>query len=238
MSALRNLSAAAAALAASLLVSQMASAAVVGVAVDEVGAGATPIAGAVFAPGAGPDGGNDLGAPAIGYYIPLGNASGVFGVGGFGQSSDFGNGGGTLTMILQFSGVEAGLDGSLNVLFEDLDLSGANDPVGFLESIQIFDAANNPLTGVITAIGGLVTGGMDTQQLLSLSLASSLFAGTDLFLQFNFASSFTSNGTNTAEYLIATVEQVPLPAALPMFLAGLAGLGFARGRRSVIGRSL
>ena len=239
MSFAKSLAAAAFA-ASSLFIAASAEAAIVGVAVNSIGMGATPVAGATFNPGAGPDGGNQLGAQAIGYYIPLGDNSGTFGAadgspanGGFGQSSDSGNGGGTLTMILRFSGVQTGVSGVLNVLFQDLDLAGANDPAGFLESLRIYDAANNALTPLITSIGGLVTGNANTQQLLSLNLASSLFTSSDLFLQLRFRSSYTSNGTNTIEYLRATVEQrvVPLPAALPLFFAGLAGLGFAAGRR-------
>lgn len=237
MSLVRTLATAAAALS-GLAIAQGAAAAVVGVAVDQVGPGAAPVANSVFSPGAGPAGGNQLGAPAIGYYIPLGDASGVFGAGdgspadgGFGQSSDSGDGGGRLTMILRFSGVETGVGGVLTVLFQDLDLAGANDPVGFFETVRVYDAAGDPLTPLITSIGGLVTGDSNTQQLLSLSLASSLFAGSDLFIKLKFRSAFDRNGANTIEYLRASVSQVPLPAALPLFVAGLAGLGFAGRKR-------
>ena len=59
-----------------------------------------------------------LGAtPAIKYFIPLGNASGTYGVGGFGTSSDTGNGGGFLTMILAFSPVDVTKGGLLTILF-------------------------------------------------------------------------------------------------------------------------
>ena len=77
-----------------------------------------------------------LGAtPAIKYYIPLRDAPGVYGDGGFGTFSDTGNGGGVLTMILAFSPVDITRPGLLTILFEDLDLSGANDPYCFFESI-------------------------------------------------------------------------------------------------------
>ncbi len=212
---------------------QAAHAGVVGVAVD--GIGGNEVAGAVFAPGEGVDGdNNELGRDAIGYFIPLSEeTSGVFGVDGVGQSSDTGTGG-SLTMFLRFSPVVIGSEGTLSILFQDLDLGGVNDPTGFFESIQIFDASGEALTMLITDINELFTPGVgddDAPQLLQLALAGDLFDGEEFFVQLNFTSSFTSAATNTIEFLAAEVSQVPLPAALPMFLAGIAGFGFAARRK-------
>jgi hypothetical protein len=189
---------------------------------------------------------------AIKYYIPLKDSGGTYGVGkytcggtGFGTCSDSGDGGGLLTMILRFSPVSKTANSTLRVIFEDLDLSGANDPVGFLErlKVQTWSAKDNKavdLTGWIKDIGGLVTGNSSTQQILSLALGTLQTDPLYLFLQFKAQSTF--NGTNTAEYLIAMVTspdappggggEVPLPGAVALFGTVLAGSwGIGRWRR-------
>lgn len=175
-----------------------------------------------------------LGGDAIKYFIPLGNDSGVYGVddgGTFGLVSDFGNGGGTLSMYILFSPVTPGSEYVLSILFEDLDLIGANDPNGFLERVDILsaDGSTSLSGGPITNIGGLITGDADTQQLLTLALGA--VPGDPFLLRLDFKSWFEHKGYNTPEYLRAWVTEVPLPAALPLFLAGLAGVGFASKRR-------
>ncbi|WDI31631.1 VPLPA-CTERM sorting domain-containing protein [Hyphococcus flavus] len=173
---------------------------------------------------------SSLGADAIRYFIPLENDSGVYGVdegGDFGLSADSGDGGGTLSMYILFDNLNAGSEYVLDVMFEDLDLAGANDPNGFFESLQIFSADGaTSLTGLILDISNpLMSGDAATQQLLSIALGAVL---TDsLVLRFDFIADASSRGTNTAEFLVAEVQEVPLPAALPLFIAGLAGLGFA-----------
>lgn len=171
-----------------------------------------------------------LGGDAIRYFIPLGNDDGVYGVddsGDFGLVSDSGDGGGTLSMYLLFDGLHAGGQYTLDVLFEDLDLAGANDPNGFFESIEILSADGmTSFSGLITDIANpMVSGDASTQQLLSLFLG--VITSDSLILRFDFAANFTTRGVNTAEFLIAEINEVPLPAALPLFFAGVAGLGFA-----------
>lgn len=170
--------------------------------------------------------------PAIKYFIPLGNGDGTYGVGGFGTTQDYGNGGGTLTMILAFQGVSLSSPSKLEILFEDLDLDGANDPWYFLESMQLFRADNTQLTNLITDISDpLVAGDKDTQQLLSLSLG--VLDADPFYLVAKFKSDSKYHGYNTPEYLIATVSAVPLPAAGWMMLTGLVGLaGVGLRRRS------
>ena len=184
------------------------------------------------------------GQTAVRYFIPLGgpNASTcVYGVdalpdgsgGVCGLDSDSGNGGPTLQMYLLFEPINVGAEYALDILFEDLDLAGANDPTGFLESIDVLsaDGTTSLSGGPITDIASLlVAGNADTQQLLTLALG---VVGSNPFLiRLDFAASFISKGKNTPEFLIATITEAPLPAALPLVLAGLAGFGFAaRGKK-------
>ena len=64
-----------------------ASAATIGVTV--AGNGSNTVVGSTAAPGAGPDGGNQLGTTAVQYFIPLGNTSGVYGVSNYGLAAGF-----------------------------------------------------------------------------------------------------------------------------------------------------
>ena len=200
-----------------------ASAATIGVTV--AGNGSNTVVGSTAAPGAGPDGGNQLGTTAVQYFIPLGNTSGVYGVSNYGLAADSGNGGGTEQMFLRFSPVSG--NSVLTVRFQDLDLSGANDPAGFLESLRVFTGGGTALTPLITDIGGLVTGDHNAQ-ILTLALG---VVNDPLWLRLDFRASSSFNGTNTAEYLVASVSQVPLPAALPLFATGLGALGLLGWRR-------
>ncbi len=177
-----------------------------------------------------------LGGDAIKYFIPLGDASGVYGVddsGDFGLISDFGNGGGALSMYLLFEPINVGGAYVLDILFEDLDLANANDPFGFFESIEVLsaDGLTSLSGGVITDIGGLIAGDAGTQQLLSLFLG--VITDDPFLLRLDFTAAFNSYGTNTAEYLIAEVNEVPVPGAVWLFFAGIAGLGFAGRARKV-----
>ncbi|WP_425409277.1 VPLPA-CTERM sorting domain-containing protein [Hyphococcus sp.] len=176
-----------------------------------------------------------LGGDAIRYFIPLGNDDGVYGVddsGDFGLAADSGNGGGALSMYLLFDGLNAGGAYSLDILFEDLDLAGANDPNGFFESIEVLSADGlTSFTGLITQISNpMVSGDASTQQLLSVFLGTIM--AESFVLRLDFVANFNTNGTNTAEFLIAEINEVPIPAALPLFFAGIAGLGFASRRKT------
>jgi hypothetical protein len=184
-----------------------------------------------------------LGGEAIKYFIPLGNTDGTYGVGkhtcggtGFGTCSDHGDGGGTLKMILYFSPVSTAYSSLLTIRFEDLDLKGANDPEKFFESLNLF-RGNTSLTGLITDIGGLVTGDKD-HQTLNLLLDKPLTGSLWVVLKFKAKSYF--DGENTAEYLRATLTEVshtppvatPLPGALVLMGSVLAGcFGIGRWRR-------
>jgi hypothetical protein len=188
-----------------------------------------------------------LGGDAIKYFIPLGNSGGTYGVGnhkcggmGFGTCSDTGKGGETLRMILYFSSVSTAHNSTLTINFEDLDLHGANDPEHFFENLNIFRAGNS-LTGWITDIGSPIVGGHitgnNTYQTLVLDLDKPTDSSLWLVLKFTATSDF--RGTNTAEFLRATITEnadasaVPLPGALVLMgsvLTGFCGVGFWRRR--------
>ena len=206
-----------------LLTISQANAGIIGVAVDRNNIGGGQVGQTENRPALG-------GQEAIRYFIPLDPATGdgVYGVdngGNYGLVADSGNGGPTLSMDLLFTPINPGALYTLDILFEDLDLDGANDPAGFLENIQVFDVIGNPITGLITDIGGAVTGNADTQQLLSVFLGAIM--NDPFIVRLNFSASSQSGGTNTAEFLIAEINEIPLPAAVWLFFAGLAGLGFA-----------
>ena len=185
---------------------------------------------------------------AIRYFIPLKDSSGIYGTGpkclptGFGTCFDTGDGGGLLTMILRFSPVSTTANSTLSVIFEDLDLKNANDPVGFLEKLRVFKDNGTPnatpLTNWITQIGSLVTGDANLQ---TLTLSLGTLTTDPLYLLLLFKAKSTFVGTNTAEYLKATITspnpapevgQAPLPGAVWLLGTVLFGAaGFAKWRK-------
>jgi len=173
-----------------------------------------------------------IGDDAIKYYIPLGDTSCTYGINNCGLVSDSGNGGGVLSMNLMFTPLVTGAS-SLSILFEDLDLMGANDPYGFFESVQVFDGSGIGLTGVITDISSsLVIGDKDTQQLLSLDLG--ILTSDTYFLTLNFQAEYYRDSRNTPEYLIASINQasVPEPSILALLSLGLFGVSVARRKKA------
>ncbi len=179
---------------------------------------------------------------AVKYFIPLRNGDGVYGVNGFGTSSDRGNGGGVLTMFLRFDGLTAN-SGNLSILFEDLDLINVNDPFGFFETVEVFDGNGTSLTQLIDESDDDIGRSFDINTLgglndnLELAIAFSSISTSTLFVELNFTASFRRKARNTAEYLTASFNEinqttvVPLPAALPLYGTGLAIMGFIGWRR-------
>ncbi|MEP6017757.1 MAG: VPLPA-CTERM sorting domain-containing protein [Paracoccaceae bacterium] len=131
-------------------------------------------------------------------------------------------------VVVAFEGVDGG-SSFLNVFFEDLDLIGANDPVGFFEQVVISSDSN--VLATITDIDQLgIFGDASTQQTASIDIGN-LTAGSNYWATFTFSTTVDFGGTNTSEFLIAevgsnpaNVPPVPLPAAGWMLLAGLGGL--------------
>src|SRR5690349_21013288 len=164
-----------------------------------------------------------LGGKAIEYFVPLGDSSGTYGAGsscggqGFGTCADFGNGGGTLSMVLRFSPITASVPSFLTVKFEDLDLKGVNDPNGFFESLNVFRGATSITGGWITNISSPLVDGDHNSQTLKLLLNAPI--NDPLYLVLNFKANYDFFRTNTAEYPRATIDvgdqAPPIPTPLP-----------------------
>lgn len=206
-------------------------------------ANATIIGSAVNLAGTTIDGGS-LANP-IDFYIPLSsNASGIYGTGNIGRSSDTCStawtssdrcGGGSLGMLLQFSGAAAGSH-LMTLQFNDLDLAGVNDPYYFFENVSIFALNSTPSFDFVwNSNNPLVTFANHNDQILEIGI--DYFSGGDLYFGLLFGSNIYASGTfyNTPETLIASLDQVvsvPEPATLSMLGAGLLLLGFAKRRNS------
>jgi hypothetical protein len=187
-----------------------------------------------------------LGGKAIEYFVPLGDKSGTFGGSGsncalgFGTCADTGNGGGTLSMVLRFSPITATVPSYLTVKFDDLDLKGVNDPNGFLESLNVYRNGTSITGGWITNISSSLVDGDHNTQVLKILLNAPI--NDPLYLVMNFTAKSDFNGTNTPEYLRATIDvgdnappiPTPLPATLVLMgslLTGSYGVGVWRRRR-------
>lgn len=190
-----------------------------------------------------------LGGDAIGFFIPFGEpgdgtctygvddvgGGNICGIDGGDDDTDFDNE--FLDLFLRFDGVDDAVSYVLNLNFEDLDLIGLNDGGTFLEEIDILSAdgmtslSGGPVTDILNMIVN-VSGDADTQ-MLALLLGDML--GDPFIVRLRFSAS-GNTGTNTIEYLTAELRAVPIPAALPLFLAGLAGLGFAGRNKKKVAR--
>jgi len=199
-----------------------AKAATVGVAVDAVGSSTAVPATLVDKPA--------LGGLAIRYFIPLGS-SGLctFGVGGCGLTADSGSGGEQMDMILLFSPVSTTSPSELTIRFEDLDLDGANDPSGFVETLDLFKGDSATPFASFTNIADMFASGDSNLQTVVVPLGT--LVSDPFWARLRVAADSSFYGKNTAEYLRATVASAPLPAALPLFATGLALIGLAGWRR-------
>jgi len=196
----------------------------------------------------------------IKYYIPLDESTaGTYGAtsstcaNGVGTCSDSGSGFGyddasALEMNIYFNltGKSPITFAELDFVFDDLDLTDINDPYQFYESMSLsywdgsnFDSLNAPT--IIKSSGdmnGVVDASAEDPISWNLDLAAILGDLNDsqsnyngFWIQFGFGSDYYRTGSNTPEYLTASLNltPVPVPAAFWMFGTALIGfVGFSR----------
>jgi len=210
----------------------------------------------------------------IEYYIPLDSTkTGIYGASstctdGVGTCTDYGSGvdynsANALSMNIYFklSGPDPINLASLEINFDDLDLSPDNDPNGFFESLSfsywgLNDAGTN-LDLAPTLVGSVIKGSSQLASgafsggnasftkgdidpsdpnitwnldLAKLGLLETLNDSKDLangfWIQLGFGSKYDWKGSNTPEYLTASLTVAPVPVPAAIWLFGTALIGF------------
>ena len=121
-------------------------------------------------------------------------------------------------------------NGPIAILFDTL-VSGVGFDGGYFNAvgstgITAFDINGNVLGTVVNETIGVEFLGLVTQS------GDALIAGVFLDLVGAEPAGFTIDNLRFGEAGEVVVPSVPLPGAIPLFLAGLAGLGFAKRRKS------
>jgi hypothetical protein len=187
----------------------------------------------------------------VNFFIPLTTAtSGIFGTTVInssgttaGTTADTGSGvASALSMFLMFSPVTLPVQGAtLTFTFVDLDLSGANDPAHFFETIRFYNQNGAPLTPLITSITQTgpctassffcVSGNSTTQTIFFPDVSGIL--NNPFYIELVFGSQWNQRGTNTVESLTATLvtTPVPEPGTLMLLGTGIAGILGLRRRK-------
>ena len=173
----------------------------------------------------------------IGFFIPFsGGARGTYGVSGVGMSADTAQAptSGSMNMYLKFAPTTLGPN-MLRLTFDDLDIMGANDPAGFIESVEIFlqdgtslaliDQATDPWVVTAPSVG------------LQVMQVPFTVAQNPLYIRLGFkanTNALTGTWQNTIEYMTATItpmaNAVPEPFTLGLSALGLLGLASLRRR--------
>lgn len=150
----------------------------------------------------------------------------IFGLGvstGRGDSSQLDNVGDDEAIVFDFGAIAQ---------FDSITLSLA----GFYDDIRIYGSNN-------AAVAAITSGGLTAITSISTLLASASGSGIEGFATIDLsgiASAYRyliatipggSGDGFRVKYISAEISDVPVPAALPLLLSGLAGLGFASRRR-------
>lgn len=175
----------------------------------------------------------------IGYFSPLsGGYRGVYGVNGVGMSSDRAQApsSGAMDMFLKFAPTTIGPN-TLQLTFTDLDIMGANDPTGFLESVEIFLQDGTSLALIDQKTDPwVVTAPFDGLQVMQVPFT---VAQNPLYIRLGFkanTNALTGWWENTKEVMTATLTPVagvavPEPMTMGLLMFGMLVLVGLRRRR-------
>jgi hypothetical protein len=173
----------------------------------------------------------------IGYFLPFsGGYRGVYGVSGVGMSADTAQApsSGSMNMFLKFAPTTLGAN-TLRLTFDDLDIMGANDPAGFLESVEIFLQDGTSLALIDQATDPwVISAPANGIQVMQVPFT---VAQNPLYIKLGFranTNALTGWWENTKEFMTATITpvaaSVPEPMTLGLTALGLLGLVSLRRR--------
>ncbi len=173
----------------------------------------------------------------IGFFIPFsGGYRGVYGVSGVGTSAYSGQApsSGSMDMFLKFAPTTLGAN-TLRLTFDDLDMIGANDPAGFLESVEIFMQDGTSLALFDQATDPWVVSAPSTG--IQVMQVPFTVAQNPLYIKLGFkanTNALTGWWENTKEFMTASITpvaaSVPEPMTLGLTALGLLGLVSVRRR--------
>lgn len=180
--------------------------------------------------------GTQNGSGEISFYIPLGGSTGVYGVSGYGESSDSAPAqiaGPRMDMYLLFN-VPVGYSGhTLELAFTDLDLATHNDPDHFFERLILYGQGGLPNDTFVDYTDGnvapYVTSANKTGSLLTFTGLNIGPGDSWIHLGLEAYSVGLAEGRwrNTVEKLTPTLEASPVPEPTTMLLFGTGLIGLA-----------
>lgn len=125
-----------------------------------------------------------------------------------------------------------GFDGFVDVAFDEILPGQSEVAAGFSDlTISFMQDAIEIGSFVLTNPDGTTEGGAAVQTFMV-----SLISTADVFFSIT-GDAFLNTGASLGDFninLAATTSEVPVPAALPLMLAGIAGLGFAARKKRAV----